>query len=546
MLTNLKIKNIVLIDALEVDFAPGYTALTGETGAGKSIILSALGLLLGKKADGSILRFGAASGEVSGEFANNDRISAILAANEIEADGNLLIRRKISADGKSKSFINDTAVSLKILAEIAPHLVEIHSQHEQSVLLEPASQRDIIDKFAGLDAELDAIAATYYALKTTEKELEERKKAILEAKREEDYLRHAHAEISAFNPTSGEEELLADKRRAMMDFEKTALLIQDALEELTQGKNVDSAIISAQKTLIKSGNKIFDEVINTLERASVEVTEAMAGLERLSSAGEYNERELENIEERLFALRDMARKYARPADELSALKDEIATKLQALKTEEGDLEALGKKHKALVNEYNMQAAEITAARKKAAEKLEKLLVAELKPLAMQGTKFAVKFSQTEPTAKGVDKVEFQASTNPGVPIRPLADVASGGEISRFMLALKVVLIGASSAPTVIFDEIDTGTGGAVAAAIGERLAKLGKNLQVFVVTHLPQVAALATNHLKVSKTTVKGSNVTGLEELNASMRKEELARMLAGADITKEARAAAGKLLAST
>jgi len=545
MLTNLKIKNIVLIEGLEVDFAPGYTALTGETGAGKSIILSALGLLLGKKADGSILRFGAASGEVSGEFALNNRVAALLAANEIEADGNLLIRRKITADGKSKSFINDTAVSLKILAEIAPHLVEIHSQHEQSVLLEPASQRDIIDKFAGLDAELDAIAATYYALKTAEKELEERKKAIIDAKREEDYLRHAHAEISAFNPTAGEEELLADKRRAMMDFEKTALLIQDALEELTRDKNVDSAIISAQKTLIKSGNKIFDEVINTLERASVEVTEAMAGLERLSSAGEYNEQELENIEERLFALRDMARKYARPADELSALKDEIAAKLQALKTEEGDLEALGKKHKALVNEYNKQAAEITAARKKAAEKLEKLLVAELKPLAMQGTKFAVKFSQTEPTAKGMDKVEFQASTNPGVPIRPLADVASGGEISRFMLALKVVLIGASSAPTVIFDEIDTGTGGAVAAAIGERLAKLGKNLQVFVVTHLPQVAALATNHLKVSKTTIKGSNVTGLEELNASMRKEELARMLAGADITKEARAAAGKLLAN-
>lgn len=545
MLTNLKIKNIVLIDSLEVDFAPSYTALTGETGAGKSIILSALGLLLGKKADGSILRFGAESGEVSGSFAINDKVSAILAENEIEGE-ELLIRRKITADGKSKSFINDTAVSLKILTEIGQYLVEIHSQHEQSTLLEPASQRDIIDKFAKLEADLKILSDTYFELKTAEKELESRRAAIAKAKQEEDYLRHAFAELAEFNPIVGEEEALADKRRSMMDFEKTAAIIQNAIEELTSNKNVDNAIIAAQKTLMRANNKLFTEVIEALERASIEVGAAFNELERLSNQDSYNESELENIEARLFGLRDLARKYSRKSDELAVLKDEIAAKLNALKTEEGDFKALGKRHEALAQKYNKQANEVTEKRKKAAEKLEKALITELKPLAMQGTKFAVKFSVTEPTAKGVDRVEFLASTNPGVPIRPLAEVASGGEISRFMLALKVVLIGASSAPTVIFDEIDTGTGGAVAAAIGERLAKLGKNLQVFVVTHLPQVAASATHHLRVSKKAVKGNNVTSLTELDAKQRKEELARMLAGADITDEARAAAGKLLSST
>ena len=542
MLSNLKVKNIVLIESMEVDFREGYTALTGETGAGKSIILSALGLLLGKKSDGSILRFGTESGEVSGEFEVPESVKPILEENDIESES-LLIRRKITADGKSKSFINDTAVSLKLLAEIGKSLVEVHSQHEQSTLLDAASQRDIIDKYAGLEPDLAALGATYSQWKQAAAELNAAQAKIAAARKEEDYLRHVVAELDEFAPAHGEEEQLADKRRAMMEFEKTAGVIRNAIEELTEGRNVENAINSSQKILLRSGAERFKTAIDTLERASVEVSEAFRELERLAAEGEYSEDELERIEARLFGLRDLSRKYDCAADELADYKKQVEEKLKLITDAEGNIKALEEANSRLGADYNKKAEAVSAARKKAAQKLEKQLLAELKPLAMQGTRFEVRFNPAEPSGKGIDKVEFHASTNPGVPLAVLSDVASGGEISRFMLALKVVLIGASSAPTVIFDEIDTGTGGAVAASIGERLAKLGKNMQVFVVTHLPQVAASATHHLRVSKKTVKGTNVTSLEELDAKARKEELARMLAGAEITAEARAAAERLL---
>ena len=542
MLTNLQVKNIVLIESLEVDFRSGYTALTGETGAGKSIILSALGLLLGKKADGSILRFGSESGEVSGEFDLPDSIKPILAENEIEANG-LLIRRKITADGKSKAYINDSAVSLKLLSEIGQYLVEIHSQHEQSTLLDPYLQREIVDKYAGIDADVAALGRLYAQWRQAASQLAAAIAKIEAAKREEDYLRHVVAELDEFGAVIGEEEELAAKRRAMMEFEKTAGIIRSSIEELTEGRSAENSINSSQKILIRAGSERFKEAIDILERAAIEVNEAMKELERLAAEGEYSQDELERIEARLFAIRDLCRKYECRPDELPAHREQAAEKLKVINDAEVNIKALEELNMKLAAEYAKQAETVTAARKKASQKLEKQLLAELKPLAMQGTRFEVRFAVTEPTAKGVDKVEFYASTNPGVPLAGLAGVASGGEISRFMLALKVVLIGASSAPTVIFDEIDTGTGGAIAASIGERLAKLGKQMQVFVVTHLPQVAASATHHLKVSKKSVKGSNITSLEELSASERKEELARMLAGAEISDEARAAAGKLL---
>lgn len=542
MLTNLKVRDIVLISQLEVDFRPGFTSLTGETGAGKSIILSALGLLLGKKADSSILRFGAESGEVSGEFELPKNIIPLLEENDIETD-NLLIRRKITADGKSKSYVNDTAVSLKLLAEIGSRLVEIHSQHEQSTLLDPSSQRDIIDKFAGIEPQLNALGKVFAEWKQAEKDLNDAKAAIETARREEDYLRHVLAELDALSPEVGEEEILADKRRGLMDLEKSAGIIRNALEELTKDRNVDSAILAAQKILIRSNAERFKDVIDSLERASIEVSEAFSRLEKLADEANNPAQEIERIEERLFAIRELSRKYGRPADELAIYRGEVAEKLKLLNRAEGNLKELTEKNGKLAAAYGAEAANITESRKKAAAKLEKQLMAELKPLAMAGTRFEVRFSESQPTAKGIDKIEFYASTNPGVPLAVLAEVASGGEISRFMLGLKVVLINASSAPTVIFDEIDTGTGGAVAASIGERLAKLGKQMQVFVVTHLPQVAASATHHMRVSKKTVKGANITSLEELDAKSRKEELARMLAGSEISDEARAAAEALM---
>lgn len=543
MLQSLHIKNIVLIENLELEFKGGFTSLTGETGAGKSIILSSLGLLLGNKADASILRFGAASGEVTGEFQNNKNISQLLADNEIESD-ELVIRRKISADGKSKAFINDTPVSLKLLEELGRNLVEIHGQRDQSTLLDQSKQRELLDKYASLSTELENLAAKFEEWKKSERELTERRSKIDEAKREEDYLRHVLEELNEFDAKPGEEEELSDRRRAAMDFEKTAKILSEAFGELTKDKNVDSAIISAQKILVRANVPAFAAAIESLEKASIEIGEAFSELERLGENVDTDPDKIAIIEERLFKIRELSRKYARPADQLHIFKDEIAQKLSLIKNEEGGIKQLAADTKKLEAEYLEIASAISAKRKEFAKKMEHKLSAELKPLAMAGTKFQIKFEAQAPNSKGIDKIEFLAATNPGMPLSSLASVASGGEISRFMLGLKVVLLGASSAPTIIFDEIDTGTGGSVAAAIGERLAKLGKELQVFVVTHLPQVAALAGNHLKVSKRISNKTNVTEVMELDAKSRKEELARMLAGSEITDEARAAAGKLLA--
>ncbi len=542
MLRAINIKNIVLIEELELDFAAGFTALTGETGAGKSIILTALGLVLGKKAEGSIIRFGQDSGEVTAEFDVPEQVKKLLDENGIDSDG-LIIRRRIGADGKSKSYVNDTPVSLKLLAEIGESLVEIHGQHDQSTLLEPAVQREIIDGYARLGKEISALGEKFREWKSGEKELEERRAKIAKAKHEEDYLRHMLGELSELNAQESEETELADRRRAMMDYEKLAGVIRSALEELTSDRSAEGAILGAQKTLTRTNNEIFTAAIEALERASVELGNAISEIERVQGAAEYDPVQLENIEERLFAIREIARKYDTRPEQLNELKEQTAQKLSLLGKEEGDLRELEQKVAAAEKEYREAAGELSKKRVAAARKLEKTLLAELKPLAMQGTKFEVSFAEAPPAAHGVDKVEFLASTNPGTPLAKLADIASGGEISRFMLALKVVLLGASAAPTIIFDEIDTGTGGSVAAAIGERLARLGRELQVFVVTHLPQVASQAASHLKVTKKTVKGRNITSVETLSANERKEELARMLAGAEITSEARAAAGRLL---
>jgi DNA repair protein RecN (Recombination protein N) len=540
MLKSLHIRNIVLIEDLEIDFKDGFSALTGETGAGKSIVLSALGLLLGKKADASILRFGAEAGEVTGEFEVNPEIKKILTENEIDTDG-LVIRRKITADGKSKSFINDTSVTLKLLDEVGANLVEIHGQHDQSGLLDTALQLEIIDKFAKVN--LSPLASAYQEWKSKEKELDERRRKIEAAKREEDYLRHVLDELTELNPVEGEEQELADKRREMMDYEKIARVLSDVMDELTGDKNVDSAIVNAQKTLTRANQDKFSKAIDYLERASVEIGEAFSEIERLQNDMDADPDKIATIEERLFRIRELARKYDTQPDQLASFKDEVAGKLNLITNEESGIKELTQLVKELAGKYTQESEKITAQRQKAAKILEQKLVAELKPLAMQGTKFEVSFAQAAPSANGSDKVEFLASTNPGTPVAPLKGIASGGEISRFMLALKVVLLNASAAPTIIFDEIDTGTGGSVAAAIGERLAKLGTTLQVFVVTHLPQVAACAENHLKVSKKTVKGRNATTVEVLSAKERKEELARMLAGSEITDEARAAAEKLM---
>lgn len=541
MLKSIHIKNVILIDEIEVEFADGYTALTGETGAGKSIILSALGLLLGKKADANILRDAEKSAEVVGEFSMNPATKILLDENELESDG-LLIRRKIGTDGKSKCYVNDTPVSQKILADIGASLVEIHSQHEQSTLFDADVQREIIDKFASLN--LRALADAFRVFKDAEKELRDRKAAIAKAQAEEDYLRHVMEELTELNPQPDEEGELADKRRDMMSYEKIATILRDAEDDLTRDKNVETALVNAQKTFIRADEKKFDKLVDCIERALIEVGDLFSEMQSLGNELLFDPEELNRIEQRLFAIRGLARKYDCHPDQLSTYAEEIAKKLELLSDEESNLKALQAKVKLYEAEYMKIAGEISAARKISAKSLQTKLLEELAPLAMASVQFEVKFDAQEASANGIDKIEFIAATNPGTAMRSLADIASGGEISRFMLALKVALLGVSAAPTIIFDEIDTGTGGSVAAAIGERLARLGQGLQVFVVTHLPQVAGKAQNHLLVMKQDVKGRNITKLQVLKGDERREELARMLSGAELTEEARAQAMKLMA--
>ena len=545
MLQSISIKNIVLIDNLELDFKPGFTALTGETGAGKSIILSSLKFLFGKKVDSGFLRFGSDYGEVSVVFEGDKRVLLGVLSDSLggyEGD-EVIVRRRIDKDGKSKAYVNDSIISLKLLEELGKSLIEIHGQNDQSSLTEVSKQREMLDKFAGLDKKLEKLGGIFSELKSVEKDLAERQSKIQKAREEEEYLRHMLDELTQLAVVAGEDEKLAEQRREMMGFEKVSEVLKDAVEELSKKKNVEAAILAAQKILVRAGNSVLDKAIEFLERAAIEVSEALVEIERLGNNAGNDSEKLGEIEERLFKIREVARKYGRPVGELTALRDETAAKLAALKNEEGNLAELNARVQSLTAEYQLLAEEISAVRKTAAKKMEQKLVAELKPLAMGQTKFEVSFQPQTPGPRGVDKVEFLAATNPGTPVGSLAEVASGGEISRFMLALKVVLLGSGSASTIIFDEIDTGTGGSVAAAIGERLAKLGGKLQVFVVTHLPQVAALAEHHLKVSKKQAGKNNVTSVVELGAKERKEELARMLAGAEITDEARAAAGRLL---
>jgi len=533
----------VLIDELNLDFSDGYSVMTGETGAGKSIILTSLGLIIGKKLDKSIIRFGQDFAEVTAEFALTEEVKRILQENDLEAD-ELLIRRKITVDGKSKAFVNDAQISLKLLAEIGEKLVEIHTQHEQSTLFEPEMQGEVIDRFAKLESEVEELKAAFQKWNEAKRELVEKQRKIAEVKKEEDYLRHVLDELVELNPQAGEEEELADTRRKMMDYEKVAALLRDVEEELTRDKNIETAILNAQKTLMRSGNEDFHQLIENLERASIEISEVFSGLTDIQNSMEHDPEKINQVEERLFAIRGLARKYDCHPDQLADYMAEIEGKLNALQSEEKDIKMLVQEVAQLEAEYMKIANDVSAKRKKAAKELEKKLVAELKPLAMAGTKFEVEFSVQAPSALGIDRVEFLASTNPGTPLSALSKIASGGEISRFMLALKVVLLDVSTAPTVIFDEIDTGTGGSVAASIGERLAKLGKELQVFVVTHLPQVAAQATTHMRVLKEAKGGANLTNVRILEAEERRDELARMLSGAELTDEARAQAIKLMA--
>lgn len=550
MLTSLSIQNIVLIEQQRIAFEPGLTVLTGETGAGKSILLDCLGLALGERAAAGLVRQGAAQGSVVAVFQPPEAVMTLCADRGVTVEDELIIRRVVSADGKSKAFINDEPVSLNLLKEIGENLVEIHGQHDQKSLMLPALHREQLDAYAGLGKELTTLREAYATWRGLLREKAALQEELARTERERDYLSHVAQEIAQLAPHEGEEQQLADQRLLLQNREKLSDTLQNALDELRRPRNVAEAIRQAQRALLRGAPKtepeLFAPVIEALERGAIELDDAEMQLEALARDDASPAHNLEAIEERLFAIRNLARKYQVSPDELARYGDEVAQRLKLMDQAEDRLSGLDSKAAEARAAYHTVAQAVSERRRAAAADLEQAVMRELAFLKMEKTAFRVDFQTLEEDGwaeHGQEHVSFHARTNPGAPFGPIARIASGGELSRFMLALKAVLSGVKQTPTAIFDEIDTGIGGAVADAVGQRLADLGRVGQVLVVTHQPQVAAKGAHHLKVVKESAGEATHTRVFTLSGPERTEELARMLAGAEVTAEARAAAIRLL---
>src|SRR5918995_976978 len=552
MLVQLAIRDIVLIDKLELNFRDGLSVLTGETGAGKSILLDAFALALGGRGDGSLVRHGEPQGQVTAVFdcPLDHPARRIGAEAEIDTGGDLILRRVQVADGRTRAFVNDQPVSVQVLRQVGSALVEIHGQHDDRALVDPVTHRAILDAFGGLQNEARAVAEAARRVREAKAALNEHRARVERARKEADFLRHAVEELSALAPQAGEEVALADRRLVMMQAEKVAQDLADAFEAIGgHGSPVPTLSAAVRKLERRAGQApaLVEPCVGALDAALIAIDEARASLEEAIRQTEFDPRELEQAEERLFALRAAARKYNVPADRLAELRERFVSDVQAIDAGEERLTALERALAAAEEAYVAAARTLSAGRRRAAKALDSAVQKELPPLRLEGARFLSEIATDEDTrdAAGFERVEFWAQTNPGTRPGPLMKVASGGELSRFMLALKVVLADKGSAPTLVFDEIDTGVGGAVADAIGQRLARLAARVQVLAVTHAPQVAARADRHYLISKSALdKGKRVaTRVAEVAADKRREEIARMLAGAEITAEARAAAERLI---
>ena len=552
MLVRLSIRDIVLIDRLDIDFASGLSVLTGETGAGKSILLDGFALALGARGDAALVRHGAEQGQVTAAFElpAGHPARALMAANDIPAEDELILRRVHLADGRTRAFVNDQPVSVQTMKLIVAALVEIHGQHDERALVDVASHRRLLDAFGALDGEAEEVARRWDERRAREAEVASHRAEVERAQREADWLRHAVEELTRLAPEPSEETALAERRAAMMAAEKVAGDLRDAHAAVAGAQSPAPALSAALRRLERrsaQAPRLIEPAVKSLDAALAAIEDARVHLDAALRAADHDPRELEKIEERLFALRAAARKYNVPVDELKALAVRHAADLGLIEAGAERLAALEASAGEAREAYRAAAAALSAARGKAAERLDQAVNAELKPLRLERAKFSTEIA-TEPEAAGphgIDRIEFWVRTNPGTRPGPLMKVASGGELARFLLALKVVLADRGSAPTVIFDEIDTGVGGAVADAIGLRLARLSRRAQVIAVTHAPQVAARADRHYLISKSALdKGKRVaTRVAEVAAEKRREEIARMLAGAEITAEARAAAERLI---
>ena len=549
MLAQLSIRDIVLIDRLDLTFAEGLSVLTGETGAGKSILLDATSLALGARGDAALVRNGQAQGQVTAVFdvAAAHPARRIAAEADIDTDGDLILRRVQLADGRTRAFVNDQAVSVQVLRAIGASLVEIHGQHADRALVEPEAHRALVDAYGGLAEQTAAVRAAWKTWRDARRAVEEAQARLAKARADGDFLRHAVEELTRLKPEAGEEEALAARRQAMMQSEKIAADLSDAAEVLAGPGSAVPSLAAAWRRLERRGQQapaMIEPIVKAFGEALDRIEDARAAVEAAQRAADFDPRELERIEERLFALRAASRKYAVPVDGLPTLAARYQADVAALDAGEDHLVALVAAAGEGEAAYRKAAKALSAKRKATALKLDAAVNAELGPLKLDRARFITEMTADGEGPDGIDRAEFWVQTNPGTRPGPMMKVASGGELSRFMLALKVVLADQGSAPTLVFDEIDTGVGGAVADAIGQRLARLGSQVQVLSVTHAPQVAAKATRHYLIAKEAAGDAVATRVKPLGFDLRREELARMLAGETITDEARAAAERLLA--
>jgi DNA repair protein RecN (Recombination protein N) len=552
MLTGLAIRDVVLVDALDLGFAPGIVALTGETGAGKSILLDALGLALGARADAGVVREGAERASVAASFdlPATHPARARLAAQGLDAEGDLILRRLVGADGRSRAFVNDQPVSVGLLRELGAALVEIHGQFETQGLLDAATHRDALDAFAGHDAQRTATAAAHAAWRAAEAAAATCRAELERAAGEAAFLRHALDELDALAPQPGEEVTLAERRALLAGGEKLAQALRAARDEIDAGKGVVGALHGARRQLDRVAPRLGERAapaIAALDRAAAEAADALAELEALARGIDLDPAALERADDRLAALRALARKHRVGPDALPALRADIAARLAAIDDGDARIAALDDAADAARAAYADAAQRLSDGRAAAASALDDAVAGELAPLRLDKARFRTVLEPLRPSdwgPAGRERVTFEVATNPGTPPGPLARIASGGELARFMLALKAVLARGGDARTLVFDELDSGVGGATAAAIGDRLARLGRSFQVLVVTHSPQVAARASQHLRVAKRIARDRAATTVEALDGAERREEIARMLSGATVTDAARAAADALLA--
>ena len=551
MLTALSIRNIVLIEALDLNFSGGLGVLTGETGAGKSILLDALGLVLGNRGETALVRAGADQASVTATFEFSrlpEMIKTVLADADIEIEPgeSLILRRRIKVDGASKAFVNDQPVGVALLRELAPALVELHGQHDDRGLVNPRGHRQLLDLFAGAD--LAGVASAWKAWRTAEDRLADARSAIEQAKEDQDLLLAHLAELTQLEPQAGEEARLAGARADMQKGEKLTSDLEE-LRHLWDGSDspLASLRVAARKLdRIAPEHPLLAEALAALDRAVIEATEAE---ERLIAAGhalQHDPEALDQAETRLFELRALARKHRCEVDVLPALMRKMREQLDAIEAGDAELDSLEAAAKETHQIYRARAEALHANRVAAAMRLDDAVAAELAPLKLDAARFKTAVADLPEErwgAAGMDSVEFLISTNPGADFAPLGKIASGGELSRFILALKVALAEKGGAAAVIFDEIDRGVGGAVASAIGERLARLADGGQLLAVTHSPQVAARGSTHYVIAKSSEGTVTKTSVALLDAAGRQEEIARMLSGAEITSEARAQADRLL---